>query len=110
MADSYDPYERKREIKQLEKSYMVLRDRRIKNPNPTPKMWVYLEMLYYYKLRDAQNCRYVVGNRRLHYRQRSWRLFLHNNSLAGLWALSSLLNIFLLVSKNNSWVDVEDKD
>ena len=79
MADSYDPYERKREIKQLTKSYMVLRDRRVNNPNiRTPKMWFFLEMLYYYKLRDAQNCRYVVGNRRLHYRQRDWRLFLHN--------------------------------
>ena len=79
MADSYDPYERKREIKQLTKSYMVLRDRRVNNPNiRTPKMWFFLEILYYYKLRDAQNCRYVVGNRRLHYRQRDWRLFLHS--------------------------------
>ena len=56
-ADNYDPYERKRDIKQLEKSYMVLRKRRENNPSHTPKMWFYLEMYYYYKLRDAQNCR-----------------------------------------------------
>ena len=77
-ADNYDPYERKRDIKQLEKTYMVLRERREKNPNHTRRMWFYLEMYYFYKLRDAKNCRYVVGNRGLRYRQRDWRLFLHN--------------------------------
>ena len=56
-ADSYDPYERKREIKQLEKSYMVLCDWRENNPNPTPNMWFYLEMYYYYKLRSPASNR-----------------------------------------------------
>ena len=32
-ADNYDPYERKRDIKQLEKSYMVLHEQLEKNPN-----------------------------------------------------------------------------
>lgn len=76
-ADCYDPYERKREIKQLKKTYTLLRERRENNPNRTPKKWFYLEMYYYFKLRDAENCRYVVGSRALHYRQRDWRLFLH---------------------------------
>ena len=45
-ADNYDPYERKRDIKQLEQSYMVLHKGRENNPNHTQKMWFYLEMYY----------------------------------------------------------------
>ena len=39
--NNYDPYERKRDIKQLEKSYLVLRERREMNPNHTRRMWFY---------------------------------------------------------------------
>ena len=68
-------HERKREIKQLEKSYMVLRERRETNANHTPRKLVLLEICYYYKLRDAKksiDMRALNSGRKRNTMKRKW--------------------------------------